>query len=82
MTGSRGLTPLELELLTTAIQAHDAQLMRLVDQLGRVQLTSDEREALRFALAEELILNGLEADDEPNAYGLRLEDLIDSLGYL
>jgi hypothetical protein len=53
----------------------------LLGLLQRSALTADECEALRSALADELVVRGLNRfDSEPTKYGLQVEDLIDKVG--
>lgn len=44
-------------------------------------LTNDDIEKLRSIICDELINRGLGSDDNVNAYGVFLEDLIDDLGH-
>jgi predicted LPLAT superfamily acyltransferase len=44
------------------------------------ELPRASREAIVHALLDEFIARGREPDDEPNAYGLELEDLMDACG--
>jgi hypothetical protein len=68
----------ELTLLHEIIERWQPALLEL---LSRPSLTDEEREELRGALAEELVASGLnKADQEPNSYGLQIEDLIDKIG--
>jgi hypothetical protein len=69
----------ERELLNHAVAERNAELLPLLSEVGHRPLTSDEREALRGALAEELTSSGLTADDEPTDYGRRIDDLIGRL---
>lgn len=68
-------------LLRKVVQARSPELLPLVEIIGRRQLTTEEREALRGALAYELVAVGLEDDDEPNKYGIELDNLIGHLMY-
>lgn len=54
-----------------------------MDSIGVRQLTKDDREALRGAVASELTTTsgGLDNDNEPTPFGLQLEQLIDALGH-
>lgn len=60
-------------------QEHSPKYRHLVSVVGNRPLTRDEREAVRGALAYELVTAGLDADDEPNEYWLRLDSLIGKL---
>lgn len=73
------LDPGEYELLKGAVEARSPQHLPLLQSLGRRPLTRDEREALRGALADEMVAVGLEPSDEPNDYGRKLDDLIGRL---
>lgn len=74
------LTQDEQELLRHAVVEHNFGLLPVLSEIGRRPITSDEREELRGALAEELTTAGLSAEDEPTDYGRRLDDLIGRLG--
>lgn len=74
------LTQDEQDLLHHAVTEHNSKLLPLLSELGRRPLTSDEREDLRGALAEEMTSVGLDLDDEPTDHGRRLDDLIGKLG--
>jgi tetratricopeptide (TPR) repeat protein len=78
-TGSKQLDPVEHQLLEKAVRRWCPQNLRLVELVGARTLSEEEREALRGALAYELTASGLREDDEPNAYGLELDDLIGKL---
>ena len=71
-----------MELLREVVDRHGPELRPLLDRVGTHPLSRDEREALRGALADELVARGLDDDDEPNAYGLEIEAAIDRLGEL
>jgi hypothetical protein len=70
----------ERELLRHAASEHRSELLPLLSEIGRRLLTTEEREALRAVLSEELAAAGLDADGEPTGYGRRLDDLIGRLG--
>jgi hypothetical protein len=74
------LTQDEQELLRRAVTERNSKLLPLLSEIDRRPLTSDEREELRGALAEELTAAGLGTDDEPTDYGRRVDDLIGRLG--
>lgn len=76
------LDPGQLTLLRDVIERRNPELRRLLDSLGVVRLTTEEREALRGALADELCERGLGPDDEHNEFGLGLDDLIGALGQM
>jgi hypothetical protein len=75
------LTQDEQELLRHAVTAHNRRLLHVLSEIGQRPLTTDEREELRGALADELTAAGLDAEDEPTPYGLELENVIDALGH-
>lgn len=72
----------ERQLLYEVIAKQAPHLLPLLGILGRALLNVEQREELRGAIATELSETGLNEDYEPNAYGLRLETLIDSLGHV
>lgn len=72
----------EEDLLRKVLWKHRANLMVLVDALGSIPLSNEQREELREAIADELLETGLDKNDEPNEKGLLLEKLIDRLGHL
>lgn len=76
------LTLQDRELLRGIVMRWDAGLAALLETLGTIPLTQEQREGLRAVIAEELSYSGLDAADEPNDYGYRLERMIDVLGYL
>lgn len=73
------LRPEDLALLRSTIQKQQPELLPLLDLLGVQPLTEDQREALREALADELVETGLRDDSEPNARGRHLDDIIGRL---
>jgi len=72
----------EMKLLKEVVLKHRPSLLPLLDSLGRVSLTTKQREDLRGAIAEEFSQTGLGKNDEPNSRGRLLENLIDRLGHL
>ncbi len=72
----------EAQLLWEVVSKHQPRLLSLLQVLGTRPLTIEEREALREAVADEFSAVGLDENDEPNARGIALEDLIDRLGHL
>lgn len=54
--------------------------LQLIAKLRREPLASNEREAIREVLADELLDNGLGPDDEPDERGRLIEAAIDWLG--
>ncbi len=73
--------PDQMRLLKEVISKQDPSLLPVVDKLGSVLLTGEQREALREVLEAELSETGLQEDYEPNSRGLLLEELIDRLWY-
>ena len=78
---SGGLSRAEADLLREVASRRSPSSLQLVDALAERQLTGEEREELRQIVVDELVARGLCKDDEPNAYGHRMERLIDALGY-
>ncbi len=74
--------PEDMGLLRGVVAARRPDLLPLLDKLGVELLTETEREDLREVVSDEFMVAGLRSDDEPNAYGLRLERLIELLGRL
>lgn len=56
--------------------------LNLLDSPEDVRLSADQRDELRQIVTDEFCATGLREDDEPNARGLILEDIIDRLGRL
>ena len=78
---TKGLDHDERTLLRAVVSKHRPTLLPLLDRVGFVPLTDDQREDLREAIACELVETGMKANAEPNATGLLLERLIDRLGH-
>jgi hypothetical protein len=78
---TKGLDHDERNLLRAVVSKHRPALLPLLDRVGLVPLTDDEREDLRGAVACELVETGITANAEPNEMGLLLERLIDLLGH-
>jgi len=72
----------ETNLLKEVLLRHQPSRMTMLDSIGIVPLTNDQREELREVIADELLETGLDKNDEPNERGLLLEHLIDRLGHL
>lgn len=68
------------ELLSEVIRKRRPDLIGVLASIQPVQLTEYHREELRQLLTDEFTETGLRDDDEPNARGLLLEELIDRLG--
>jgi hypothetical protein len=73
------LNPEQQRLLLQAVQKRDPSLLPLVHRVGQELIDANEREALRDVLADEFVQFGLAAGDEPNEYGLALDELIGAL---
>lgn len=69
-----------MRLIRDVIGKRAPEFLPLAQSLGTRPLTEEQREALREALAEELVADGLGPDDEPNDYGRFIEAAIDWLG--
>jgi hypothetical protein len=69
------------ELLSEAVTKHRPDLTHLITALPDEELSEDQREELRQAVADEFCETGLREVDEPNQRGLILEELIDRLGH-
>ena len=76
------LPPNMAVLLSEAVTKHRPDLTDLLSVLPNEELSEDQREELRQAVADELCETGFREDDEPNRRGLILEELIDRLGHL
>lgn len=72
----------EATLLKEIVLKRQASLMPILDSIGIIPLTDEQREDLRETIADELLETGLDKKDEPNERGLLLETLIDRLGHL
>ena len=75
------ITEQEYTLLREIIIKYKPELEHLLDILGIVTLTSEQKEGIHSVLAKELNDNGLAKEDEPNKYGLIIIDLIGKLMY-
>jgi hypothetical protein len=69
----------QLALLRTAVEAHEPQLLPLVEEIGRRRLNVFERDRLRVALEQELVARGVDERDEQTAYGSRIQRVIAEL---
>lgn len=76
------LSSYEKKLLNKIIKKHQPHLLPLLNLPNNRLLSSEERENLREAIADELVESGLDKNDEPTQQGLVLEELIDRLWYL
>jgi len=66
-------------LLNEALGKREPLLVRRVRDEGLASLTEDERSRLTGAISDEFTSTGLQPDDEPNARGLALEELLDAV---
>jgi hypothetical protein len=83
MNRYKQLTQPEFGLLQTAVREHAPQLTRLLsDAVGRRPLSINEREALREAVADELMARGIDSHGGITEYGVALDDLIDRLAHI
>ena len=73
------LKPEMEDLLTEVIEKRRPDMLRLIPPYREIDLTDFERDEIIDAVADEFTATGLKADDEPNARGIRLDDLIGSL---
>jgi len=67
----------EKDLLKHCITAHAPGLINDIDHLD--ELSIEKVNEIRNVVGSELVSKGFKEDDEPNSYGLELEDLIDRL---
>jgi len=72
----------EKRLLLECLSKHGPDLIKEMDKLDTGELESEIVNEMRSAITDEFVQNGLKKDDEPNEYGLELEDLIDKLADL
>jgi len=72
----------ESKLLKEILVKNAPSLLPVLDSVGLIPLTGEQREEIREAIADELLKTGLSENDEPNERGLLLESLIDRLGHL
>ena len=72
----------EIDLIKEILSKHHPSLLPIMDSIGIVPISDEQREELRGAIADELLETALSKDDEPNKRGLLLEHLIDLLGHL
>jgi hypothetical protein len=63
--------------LRQLIDRRQPELVPVVDRLESGTVDDDDVDRIQMALVDELIEFGLDAADEPNEYGLRVEHLID-----
>jgi len=77
---SKELSKEEYELLLYCVKEHAPELLDDISRLN--QHNTDRINEMRNAICDVFVSKGLEQDDEPNIYGLKLEDLSDRLADL
>lgn len=75
----KNLKSSQIALLKRVLRSREPRLLPLVSRLTDRSLDEDSREAIRAALLAEMCESGLNTDDEPNAYGLKLDEIIGGL---
>lgn len=78
----RSLNSQEKALLLHCLKKHAPSLVSEFDLLDRGLVDAEKVNKMREAIGDELVAEGLNADDEPNEVGLKLEDLIGRLADL
>jgi len=76
------LNPEEKGLLLHCLEQHEPNLIAEVEHLEIGLVDIEKVNRMREAIGDELAAKGLNANDEPNNYGLKLEGLIDRLADL
>jgi hypothetical protein len=71
----------EKKLLLHCLQEYNPELLKEVTQLEQGLLEKRDRQIIE-SIGDELMAKGFQPDDEPNKYGLDLEDLIGKLSNL
>lgn len=66
--------------LYAIVERRKPDLLPIVASIRVIALTLSARDQLQELLADELVEAGLDQQDEPTAYGLEIEDLIDWVG--
>jgi hypothetical protein len=66
-------------LLRRTVEQNEPSLLPLVASVGETPLTEADREALRSVILSEFLRCGVDENNEPTAFGLSLEALIDAL---
>jgi hypothetical protein len=69
-----------LILLRGCLAEHRPDLLYVVDRSELLKVDEALSNQLRDAVLDEFVINGLNPDSEPNALGIRLEELIDQIG--
>lgn len=67
------------DLLLNVIRARRSGREELLQAVMKDAISASQRAELCEMLGEELAERGLDASSEPNAYGLRVESLLDSV---
>ncbi len=70
----------KLEIVTEVMNRRAPALCALLTSMFPSHLSTEERDAVRGILADELSEFGLRPDDEPTRYGVELEDVSDWIG--
>ena len=70
-----------IALVEQAIQSNDDKqpYLALLEKMKVEALNEEERAIITDVVSDELTRHGLNPDDEPNEYGVRLERVIDKL---
>ena len=66
------------ELLPEVIERREPGLLAALRSGSQVMIREDQKRAIQELVGDELCETGLRIDDEPNAHGLELEQLIDA----
>jgi hypothetical protein len=77
-----GLTKEQQQILRETLMNRAPDFLNLFDSPEGVRLSTNQRDELRQIVTDEFCATGLRENDEPNARGLVLEDIIDRLGHL
>jgi len=73
------LTENSVQLLRKCLENYNKKLLWVIDSKDMVEIDLNLGNALRDAISNELVKYGFEKD-EPNSYGIQLENLIDEIG--
>jgi len=65
-----------IQVLREVVAKRRPELVPLADRVGVEVLTEEQLDALSDVVLQEFLGEGLQEDDEPNAYGIRLDDLL------
>lgn len=71
-----------LELLKNCLQKYNPNYISIIENPTNNEYPSDFYNQLRQIVGDEFAVNGLNKDDEPSEYGIKLENLIDEIGRL